>query len=124
MNKYGQKIEDGIYGFCPHCGSGHLNLHNYTKYSHGERKRMYLCRSCKRSTVNPNLPPEGWKKPKRKAPAAVNTEMTITVKIELDDEWINGHSERELVELLRDSYTTNLGYRAAIKKFEVLEETK
>jgi len=43
-------------------------------------------------------------------------------KVELDEEWAENHTEQELVDYLRDSYATNLGYRAAIKRFQVVKE--
>lgn len=48
-------------------------------------------------------------------------EITFKVKVKLDDVWANNHTEEELAEYLRDRLETSLGYRATIKKFEVVK---
>ncbi len=50
--------------------------------------------------------------------------ITLEVKVELDEDWSSGLTEEEIAEFIRSKYDTSLGYRAAIKKFEVVKETK
>ncbi len=48
--------------------------------------------------------------------------MTFKIKIKLDENWAGGLTEQEIMEFIQSKYDTSLGYRAAIKKFEIVEE--
>ena len=48
-------------------------------------------------------------------------EIKLKVTLKMDEKWASNHDEVELVERLKDSWDTVLGYRGEIKRLNIVK---
>ena len=49
-----------------------------------------------------------------------SNEITFKVTLALDDQWASNHNGEDIVEFIRHSFNTTLGFRGEIKKLRVV----
>ncbi len=51
----------------------------------------------------------------------MGNEMRLKVQLELDEQWASNHDNAELIEFLKHSLNTTLGFRGEVKRLSIVK---